>query len=73
MTNYCTSSNQCDEGDGDCDSDADCKGSLKCGEGNGRDDNCDNTLGFPKVYDCCYDPNEGNFAIITLNKTKYQT
>ena len=50
----CTSSNQCEEGEGDCDSDADCKGDLRCGQGSGNDDNCDTSLGFPGHYDCCY-------------------
>jgi hypothetical protein len=54
--NCCTSSNQCGEGEGDCDSDAECIGSLKCGQGNGLNDNCDNSLGFPANYDCCYEP-----------------
>ena len=52
----CTSSNQCGEGEGDCDSDAECSGSLKCGQGNGLNDNCDKSLGFPANYDCCYEP-----------------
>ena len=52
----CTSSNQCGEGEGDCDHDSDCFGDLKCGQGNGRDDNCDSSLGFPSTHDCCYDP-----------------
>ena len=55
----CTSTNQCSEGEGDCDTDADCSGNLKCGQGNGFDDNCDTTLGFPSTHDCCYDPNKG--------------
>ena len=50
----CTSSNQCGEGEGDCDSDADCSGNLKCGQGSGNDGNCDTSLGFPATYDCCY-------------------
>ena len=55
-TSCCTSSNPCGAGEGDCDSDAHCRGSLKCGEGNGLDDNCDTSLGFPANYDCCYEP-----------------
>ena len=54
----CTSSNQCGEGEGDCDSDVDCFGNLMCGQGNGFDDNCDNTLGFYSTADCCYDPSK---------------
>ena len=41
--------NQCIEGEGDCDSDADCKGDLVCGV-----DNCDrNNPGFDATDDCC--------------------
>ena len=56
--NCCTSSNQCGEGEGDCDSDVDCAGNLKCGQGNGLDHNCDTSLGFPSFYDCCYNPSK---------------
>ena len=45
--NCCGLSHKCDENQGDCDSDSDCKCGLKCG-----DDNCQ---GFPdSTYDCCY-------------------
>ena len=56
--NCCTSSNQCRENEGDCDSNSDCFGNLLCGEGSGFDDNCNNSLGFPTTYDCCYDPDK---------------
>ena len=56
----CTSSQQCGKGEGDCDTDADCAGNLKCGDGkNGFDNNCDTSLGFPSSYDCCFDPAGG--------------
>ena len=55
----CTSSQQCGEGEGDCDSDVDCAGNLKCGT-----DNCDTSLGFPSDYDCCYDPKGLTFSWI---------
>ena len=46
----CSSSNKCDEYQGDCDNDGDCKSVLKCGT--------DNCPGFPdNSYDCCYNPN----------------
>ena len=51
--NCCTSSQKCGEGEGDCDSDVDCAGNLKCG-----DDNCDTSLGFGSQFDCCYVPLE---------------
>ena len=51
--NCCSSSNKCDENQGDCDKDSDCKSGLKCGT-----DNC--PTGFPdKSYDCCYNPSPG--------------
>ena len=64
--NCCTSSNQCGEGEGDCDSDVDCAGNLKCGQGNGLDHNCNTSLGFPSYYDCCYDPNEAIEGLGTI-------
>ena len=39
---------KCGEGDGDCDSDDECEGSLKCGK-----DNCP----WGDGDDCCYNPN----------------
>ena len=57
--NCCTISNPCGEGKGDCDNDSECLGNLKCGQGNGFDDNCDTSLGFGSAYDCCYDPSTG--------------
>ena len=52
----CTSSSPCGAGYGDCDTDDECIGSLKCGQGSGLDNNCDNSLGFGDDYDCCYEP-----------------
>ena len=46
---YCTSSNQCGQGEGGCDSDDECITGLKCGTA----DNCD---AFGTDYDCCYEP-----------------
>ena len=45
----CSSSNKCDEYQGDCDNDGDCKSGLKCGN-----DNC--PAAFVSSYDCCYNP-----------------
>ena len=50
----CSNSNPCRENEGDCDNDNDCLGNLKCGHGNGLEDNCDNS--FAEGADCCYDP-----------------
>ena len=55
-TSCCTSSNPCEAGFGDCDTDDDCIDTLKCGQGNGLDNNCDGSLGFGWDYDCCYEP-----------------
>ena len=45
--NYCSETDPCEEGAGDCDSDSECQEGLKCGE-----DNCGGYL-F-KTTDCCY-------------------
>ena len=53
----CTAEYPCGEGQGDCDSDSQCKEGLKCGT-----DNCQECLGgvdcseFESGDDCCYDP-----------------
>ena len=50
----CTPSNQCDIREGDCDSDNDCRGNLKCGV-----NNCPANRKFSSSDDCCYDPASG--------------
>ena len=43
--------NPCDEGEGDCDTDSQCAGDLKCGN-----DNCQEfTEGAGATSDCCYE------------------
>ena len=54
----CNSSHQCEEGQGDCDTDNDCVGNLKCGESNGYNGNCDTSLGYESDWACCYDPDK---------------
>ena len=49
----CTALKQCGVGEGNCETDADCVGQLKCGI-----DNCDKSL-FPDNTDCCYQPTTG--------------
>ena len=44
--NWCSTDNTCGVGEGDCDSDADCEGSLICGT-----DNCNDDVNPNK--DCC--------------------
>ena len=48
--NFC-SQNLCQEGEGDCDDDTECDGSLECGT-----DNCPTQNNWPTVADCCYQP-----------------
>ena len=54
----CTSSNQCDVGEGDCDSDNGCKGNLVCGK-----NNCAGST-FDSTDDCCTDPGESLFYLL---------
>ena len=54
--NCCSSSNPCDVGGGDCDSDSECSGNLRCGN-----DNCQRSNPFPgwtwhSLADCCTSP-----------------
>ena len=57
----CTTTNQCGIGEGDCDTDSQCSGSLKCGT-----DNCGSN--FPKGFDCCY--NQGkDCKVASSNKS----
>ena len=55
--NYCTSSRQCDVGQGDCDNDSHCKKGLICGSKTGYGDKADNCRNFdPNAdanADCC--------------------
>ena len=62
----CTTTNPCNVGEGDCDSDIQCLGDLKCGENNNFDDNCVGE-GFDATDDCCYDPNPKGFNYSSLS------
>ena len=55
VNDCCRPEYPCEENQGDCDNDYECQGNLKCGEGNGFENNCPST--FPSQYgpDCCYD------------------
>ena len=45
----CTTSDTCEIGEGDCDSDSECTGNLVCGT-----DNCQSIFGHsPSDFDCC--------------------
>ena len=47
----CSSTNKCDQWDGDCDNDGECKDGLACGE-----DNCPRKYGhqWDPQDDCCF-------------------
>ena len=47
--NCCTSSNPCGAGEGDCDTDSDCAGNLKCGTKNCKYANS----AWSDDFDCC--------------------
>ena len=51
--NCCTSSNQCNVGGGDCDSDSECAGSLTCGSNNCRRDHSSSGSNWSGSADCC--------------------
>ena len=46
----CTEDNPCIEGDGDCDTDEQCTGELRCGQ-----NNCVVNANFTDLSDCCED------------------
>ena len=50
----CSSSSTCGEGEGDCDKDSHCEGTLKCGKNNCRGLYDNNSI--KSSMDCCYDP-----------------
>ena len=60
VSGYCSVSAPCGEGQGDCNYNAQCKGSLICGT-----DNCDGA--YASTDDCCYDPathtGEGSYIL----------
>ena len=51
----CSSSHKCNEGEGDCDKDSHCEGSLKCGANNCRELYGDDKS-IREKFDCCYNP-----------------
>ena len=50
----CSIENPCDEKEGDCDSNSECKGKLQCGLDNCNDMN--NATHFKDLADCCFNP-----------------
>ena len=60
----CSIENPCDEKEGDCDSNSECKGKLQCGL-----DNCNamnNATHFGDVADCCFDPtSKKNYILLS--------
>ena len=70
VTECCSSSNPCEEGEGDCDNDNECRGNLKCGDlVEDRNNNCKKH--FNSIWnfeaDCCYDPN--TLGILNINRS----
>ena len=45
---FCTTTNQCEQDEGDCDGHEDCQDGLACGS-----NNCPASLGFDSEFDCC--------------------
>ena len=53
--NFCQPDHICEENQGDCDSNLDCRGVLACGNAN-----CPHTFGTNSTFDCCYKPINGD-------------
>ena len=55
ITNWscCSTSNQCDAGEGDCDLDSHCKASLTCGNDNCRKHFSSSGANWDRTADCC--------------------
>ena len=64
----CTTSNTCEIGEGDCDSDSECTGNLVCGT-----DNCLSIFGHsPSDFDCCIEGKTlDQFFCISLSSICY--
>ena len=60
----CSSSNQCDVNQGDCDSDNDCRDDLVCGN-----NNCESP--FPLSTDCCEEPRNFSNILICNNRMPF--
>ena len=58
----CSSTNKCGAGEGDCDNDHDCQGSMVCGQ-----DNCPSTGHFDTTDDCCKAAPTGKWIAYLLN------
>ena len=67
----CTSSAPCSVCKGDCDSDNDCQGSLKCFQRNGNDPGPQGcaTSGKMEDWDYCYDPNFTGHGVNSIHLT----
>ena len=59
---FCMFENPCGVGQGDCDSNDVCQGSLVCGL-----NNCPESLGYDSTDDCCYKPSVGNEEFCTID------
>ena len=64
----CTTSNQCGVDEGDCDSDEECTGTLKCGNNNCFTDEGPGSE-ISSAADCCYDPPKTTTTTTTPTKT----
>jgi len=56
ISNCCTDDHPCQVGRGDCDSDSNCVGDLRCGSNNCPRSNSTWVTVFLDDNDCCYDP-----------------
>ena len=68
----CAHDDPCHEGGGDCDSDSDCIGSLKCGNNNCRNEFSSDGSNWSSAADCCFGMYTTLCVLNILSQKKYR-
>jgi len=69
---FCSATCPCRSGEGDCDSDSECRGSLQCGLSNSKRHG-GASAGFEETDDVCEEPLKTSTAIVTQMKARCTT